>query len=126
MVVAHHELVRRKRIERVLELLGLADREVPGVEHLVILALEQSLARALGEETERLGEHTLERCRQQRVEHADRGGRRVFLDAQHRAESRTRGRSILDRLASEDRSGGRKSLVERCSRQRHRLPLRVH
>ena len=43
-MIAHHELVARQGIERVLELLRLRDREVSGIDHPIELALQQRLA----------------------------------------------------------------------------------
>ena len=56
-MIAHDELVARQGIQRILELGGLGDRKVARVGHAVELALQQRLAAALAQESERLGEH---------------------------------------------------------------------
>jgi hypothetical protein len=56
-MVAHHEFVAGQGIERILELLGLRDREVAGVHHAVELPLQQRLSRGLGQKGKRLREN---------------------------------------------------------------------
>ncbi len=51
VMIAHHELVAGQGIERVAQLLGLGDREVPGVDHAVELPLQQRLPRAFASES---------------------------------------------------------------------------
>ena len=65
MVIAHHELVARQRIERVLELLRLGDGKVAGVHHAVELPLQQRLAGGFGQKPERLGQHERKGDRQE-------------------------------------------------------------
>ena len=118
-MIAHHELVTGQRIERVLQLLGLGDREVPGVHHPVELALQQRLARGFGEKGKRLGEDEGKRRREERIEHADVGRGRILLDAEHRARARPGRQAVLERFGSEGHARGREHLVDRRARQRH-------
>ncbi len=39
------------------------------------------------------------------------GGRRIFLDAEHRADARLGGQAILDRFYAEEESGGGEHLA---------------
>ena len=109
-MIAHDELVAGQRIERVLELLGLRDGEVAGVRHAVELALQQRLTGGLGQEGEGLRQHERERRGEQAVEHPDHARRRVFLDAQHRADARAGRQAVLDRLGAEEQPRGRQHL----------------
>ncbi|MBV6416900.1 MAG: hypothetical protein CMLOHMNK_01518 [Steroidobacteraceae bacterium] len=126
VMVAHHEVVRGQVIQRVLQLLGLAHREVAGVGHLVVLPLQEALPCRLCQERERLREHELERRGEQHVVHADRRRRGVLLDAENRAETRLGREAVFDGLAAEDDPRGREHFVERCRGQRHGRQVRIH
>ena len=57
----------------------------PAFDHSIELALQERLACRLGQEGEGLRQHERKGRREQRIEHADVGRGRIFLDPEHRA-----------------------------------------
>ena len=53
MMISHHELIARQRIQCVLELIRLRDGEIARVGHTIELALQQRLACRLRQKKEK-------------------------------------------------------------------------
>ena len=125
-MIAHREVVGGQVIQRVLQLLRLAHREVAGIGHLVVLPLQQALPRRLRQERKRLRQHEFERRGEQRVVHPDGRRRGVLLDAENRAESRLGRQAVFDGLAAKDDPRGREHFVERCRGQWYGRQVCIH
>jgi len=85
-MIAHDELVAGQGVQSVFELLGLGDGEVTRVLHPIELALQERLPGRFRQERKGLRQDKRNRRREQLIEHPDRRARRIFLDAEHRAD----------------------------------------
>src|SRR5271168_2602769 len=116
MMLTHHPFTTREFIQRVAKLLGLTHRKVGSALHPVVLTLKQSLSAGLFEECKRLREYPGKRRRQQCIENPGHRGRGILDYPEHRAQARSRGRAILDRLKTKERTCGGEHLGNRCTR----------
>ena len=57
VMISHHEFVAGERIERILELLGLRNREIARIRHSIELPLQQPLAGGFGKKCKGLRQH---------------------------------------------------------------------
>ena len=124
-MVAHHELIARQGIERILEFFCLRHRKISGVSHPVKLTLEKPLAGCLGEKDKGLGQHEREWRREQRTVHPHDTGRGVFLDAKHRTHASFGGSAIFERFTTEEQSRSGERMIDGPARQEAALPFAI-